>query len=79
LLSSLAVGRYGQQVKEVARLLNKNPSSVSRWLAEVYEGSSDLNHQVDEIDRHICAAFTADYGVDRTNHLEPSTEEKESR
>jgi hypothetical protein len=59
-VSALAVGRYGQQVKELSRHLNKNPSSVSRWLTEVYEDGAGINRHVDEIDRHICSAVTDD-------------------
>jgi hypothetical protein len=47
------------------------------------EGRSDLDRQVDAIDRHIFAVFAADNGVDQSNDLalerQHRTEEKESR
>ncbi len=31
-LTAIAVGRFGHRVCDVARLLEKNPGTVSRWL-----------------------------------------------
>ena len=52
LFVALAVLRYRHRVKEVAKALNKNPGSVSRWLARESLESLDLG-ELDAIDRFV--------------------------
>jgi len=57
-MTVLASGRYGLRVCDVAKLLEKNPGTVSRWLAEADRRSSidpSYRRHLDNLDRTITA------------------------
>jgi REP element-mobilizing transposase RayT len=58
-LTAIAAGRFGHRVCEIARLINKNPGSVSRWLKAADTRSVDdsaYRRRLDELDRAISSA-----------------------
>jgi hypothetical protein len=58
LVTNLAVGRFGHRVCDVAKLLQKNPGTVSRWLTEADRRSSRdaaYRRRLAQLDRAITA------------------------
>ena len=55
-LTAIAVGRFGHRVCDVARVLEKNPGTVSRWLTMADQRSledADYRAHLDELDTKI--------------------------
>ncbi len=55
-LTAIAAGRYGYRVCDVARVLEKNPGTVSRWLTSADRRSLQEPHyrtHLDDLDRRI--------------------------
>jgi REP element-mobilizing transposase RayT len=57
LFTLLAIERYGHRVVDVSKLIQKNPGSVSRLLAQAKARCEDdsLLKQIEDLDRHIIA------------------------
>jgi len=58
-LTAIAAGRFGHRVCEIARLVNKNPGTVSRWLKAADTRSIEdaaYRRRLDELDRAISNA-----------------------
>ncbi len=58
-LTALAVGRFGLRSSEIATLINKHPSSLTRWLnAGILLDRHDraFRNRIDRIDNQISAA-----------------------
>lgn len=56
-LTAIAAGRFGLRICEIAKLVNKNPGTVSRWLAAAEKRaveSSAYRRRLDELDQTIC-------------------------
>jgi hypothetical protein len=55
-LTALAVGRFGHRVCDVAKLLRKNPGTVSRWLSKADSRSlhdPGYRKHLDDLDSRI--------------------------
>lgn len=58
-LAAVAVGRYGFRSREIAALIGKHPSSMSRWLEIAYRSVATdpgFNNRIDGLDRAISSA-----------------------
>ena len=55
-LTLLAVGRYGYQSAAIAKLIDKDRSSLTRWLnlgLRLQRDNPDFRKRIDELDRRI--------------------------